>query len=95
MNRASLNYENLHQVSDKPLAIVFRAKLRDEFMRRYLEHVLPSEFQKIRHYGFLSQNSKVLLVLIRWLPSGLKLPDGTGFYVFEWRCFAWVLRLRL
>ena len=38
-----------------------------EFIRRYLEHVLPSGFQKVRHYGFLSQNSKVPLLLIRWL----------------------------
>lgn len=38
-----------------------------EFIRRYLEHVLPSGFQKVRHYGFLSSNGKVPLLLIRWL----------------------------
>jgi hypothetical protein len=26
----------------------------DEFMRRFLLHVLPDGFQRIRHYGFLS-----------------------------------------
>jgi hypothetical protein len=24
----------------------------DEFIRRFLQHVLPSGFQKVRHYGF-------------------------------------------
>jgi hypothetical protein len=33
-----------------------------EFIRRFLLHVLPSGFQKIRYYGFLSnRNRKVLL----------------------------------
>ena len=29
-----------------------------EFIRRFLQHVLPSGFQKVRHYGFLSPASK-------------------------------------
>jgi hypothetical protein len=29
-----------------------------EFIRRFLQHVLPSGFQKIRYYGFLSSSSK-------------------------------------
>lgn len=29
-----------------------------EFIRRYLMHVLPSGFQKIRYYGFLNNRSK-------------------------------------
>jgi hypothetical protein len=24
----------------------------DEFIRRFLQHVLPTGFQKVRHYGF-------------------------------------------
>jgi hypothetical protein len=28
-----------------------------EFIRRFLQHVLPRGFMKIRHYGFLSKNS--------------------------------------
>ncbi len=24
----------------------------DEFLRRYLQHVLPKGFMRIRHYGF-------------------------------------------
>jgi hypothetical protein len=30
----------------------------DEFIRRFLMHVLPSAFMKIRHYGFLSSRGK-------------------------------------
>lgn len=32
-----------------------------EFLRRYLQHVLPSGFTKVRHYGFLSPNCKISL----------------------------------
>jgi hypothetical protein len=38
-----------------------------EFMRRYLQHVLPTGFMKIRHYGFLSPNFSVPLQKIREL----------------------------
>lgn len=30
----------------------------DEFIRRFLLHVLPPGFRKIRHYGFLASASK-------------------------------------
>ncbi|RHA96569.1 transposase, partial [Holdemanella biformis] len=29
-----------------------------EFFRRYMMHVLPSNFMKIRHYGFLGNRNK-------------------------------------
>ena len=29
-----------------------------EFIRRYLQHVLPDGFMKVRYYGFMSPNSK-------------------------------------
>ena len=32
----------------------------EEFMRRFLLHVLPSGFHRIRHYGFLSNGSRRL-----------------------------------
>jgi Putative transposase/Transposase zinc-binding domain len=38
-----------------------------EFIRRFLQHVLPAHLQKVRHYGFLSQNSRVSMDLVRWL----------------------------
>jgi hypothetical protein len=38
-----------------------------EFVRRFLQHVLPTGLQKVRHYGFMSPNSRVSLDLVRWL----------------------------
>lgn len=38
-----------------------------EFIRRYLQHVLPPGFVKVRHYGFLSPNFGVPLQRIREL----------------------------
>ena len=38
-----------------------------EFLRRFLQHVLPSGFQKVRHYGFLSPACAVAPELVRWL----------------------------
>jgi hypothetical protein len=38
-----------------------------EFIRRFLQHVLPSGFQKVRHYGFLSPNSHHSIEAVRWL----------------------------
>jgi Putative transposase/Transposase zinc-binding domain len=38
-----------------------------EFMRRFLQHVLPSGFQKVRQFGFLSANSRVSAEMVLWL----------------------------
>jgi len=38
-----------------------------EFIRRFLQHVLPKGFMKVRHYGFLSPNFAVPLQKIREL----------------------------
>jgi len=38
-----------------------------EFMRRYLQHVLPHGFTKVRHYGFMASNCRVPLQRIREL----------------------------
>ena len=38
-----------------------------EFLRRFLQHVLPAGFQKVRHYGFLSPNSGMSIEAVRWL----------------------------
>jgi hypothetical protein len=37
----------------------------EEFIRRFLQHVLPSGFVKVRHYGFLHPNSNQDLKLLR------------------------------
>jgi|APSaa5957512622_1039677.scaffolds.fasta_scaffold34333_1 hypothetical protein len=51
-----------------------------EFMRRYLQHVLPSGFTKVRHYGFMAANCKFALehivsLITNWLKElGKRLP---------------------
>ena len=38
-----------------------------EFIRRFLQHVLPTGFMKIRYYGFMNPNCDVSLDRIRGL----------------------------
>lgn len=40
-----------------------------EFIRRFLQHVLPTGFHKVRHYGFLSPNTRLSIEAVRWLVS--------------------------
>lgn len=39
------------------------------FIRRFLQHVLPAGFQKVRHYGFLAAGRRVSIDAVRWLVS--------------------------
>jgi hypothetical protein len=49
-----------------------------EFIRRFLQHVLPKGFQRVRHYGWLSAASKTkwkrILALLDWNPPTLVQP---------------------
>lgn len=38
-----------------------------EFVRGFVQHTLPARFQKIRHYGWMSSNSKVSVDEVKWL----------------------------
>ena len=50
-----------------------------EFLRRYLQHVLPKAFMRIRHYGFLSNRyRKIKLAAIRKALTNAKSRDVTG-----------------
>lgn len=37
----------------------------EEFMRRFLQHVLPERFVKVRYYGLLSPGNRHLLKRVR------------------------------
>src|SRR6516225_7594446 len=51
--------------NDQPRVMTLQA---DEFIRRFLLHVLPDGFQRIRHYGFLAHGyRKAKLALCRQL----------------------------
>jgi hypothetical protein len=47
-----------------------------EFLRRFLQHVLPTGFQKVRSYGFLSPAGAIALEVVRWL---IALHNGAKF----------------
>jgi len=57
----------------------------DEFIRRFLLHVLPYGFMKIRYFGFLAHtNKKQAVALIRKLiDPDMKLPEKIKETVFE------------
>jgi len=63
-----------------------------EFMRRYLQHVLPHGFMKVRHYGFLASNCRVPLAKIRELICALYevlvelLPKKKPPHRAPWKC---------
>jgi len=62
-----------------------------EFMRRFLQHVLPRGFMKIRYYGFLSPTSSVSLEDIKArieMTSGFALaaPEATSEPPAALRC---------
>jgi hypothetical protein len=42
----------------------------EEFIRRFLQHVLPKGFVKVRYYGFFSHSNRQLLQTIRQLLAG-------------------------
>jgi hypothetical protein len=50
--------------SNRPRHVSFTA---EEFLRRFLQHTLPTGFMKVRYYGFLSPNSAIDLEEIRGL----------------------------
>lgn len=51
-----------------------------EFIRRFLQHVLPNGFQKVRHYGFLSPKSRPTIEAVRWL---IRLANGQLFVLLS------------
>jgi predicted Zn-ribbon and HTH transcriptional regulator len=57
----------------------------DEFIRRFLLHILPAGFMKIRYFGFLAhRNKKQAVALIRKLiDPDMKLPEKIKETIFE------------
>jgi hypothetical protein len=49
----------------------------DEFLRRFLIHILPLRFHRIRHFGFLANHQrKQSLACLRELPDAVPPHDG-------------------
>jgi hypothetical protein len=61
----------------------------DEFIRRFLLHILPDSFMRIRHFGFLSnrykaRNLAIIRTLIGQPPSEKQPPKTPAELVQEW-----------
>jgi hypothetical protein len=39
----------------------------EEFLRGFLQHILPRGYEKVRHCGWMSSNCRISLDLARWL----------------------------
>src|SRR6266496_2620940 len=50
----------------------------DEFMRRFLLHVLPAGFMRIRHFGFLANRSRKLKLARCRVLLDLEQPPSTS-----------------
>jgi len=71
-DRVFFNYR--HKNSNRPRVMDLDAM---EFIRRFLQHVLPSGFMKVRYYGFLSPTGKISRQELRArieLAHGFELP---------------------
>ncbi len=56
-----------------------------EFLRRFLDHVLPKRFQRIRHYGLHHSSQRKKLALVRRLLGlAVELPTVQKLNLVEW-----------
>lgn len=77
--RVAISNNRIKSISDNGIRFSYKDRERKtwktmdlppmEFMRRFLQHVLPWGFMKIRHYGFLNPNSSLSIDRLRELIS--------------------------
>ena len=75
--RVAISDSRIMVVKDRTVTFAYRKKGSNrarkvtldviEFIRRFLQHVLPTGFMKVRHYGFMSSNCAVSLARLRLL----------------------------
>jgi len=66
-----------------------------EFIHRFLQHVLPKNFVKIRYYGFLSANKRNLLAVAKYLLGDIRVPESTATPAEQHVCPLCSAKLRL
>ena len=81
--RVALSNRRICGLEDERVTFCYRASDREdtrfctlraeEFIRRFLQHVLPRGFVKVRYYGFFSSGNRGLLARIRLLLGKLRL----------------------
>lgn len=70
-----------------------------DFIHRFLQHVLPKGFVKIRYYGFMAPNRKYLLAVVKYLLGGSGVSEPTPAVDKQYICphcgakLLWVKRL--
>ncbi len=77
--RVAISNNRIKSISDDAIRFTYKDREKKtwktlqltpmEFIRRFLQHVLPQGFMKIRHYGFLNPNSSLSTDKLRKLIS--------------------------
>jgi hypothetical protein len=77
--RVAISNNRIKSIEDNAIKFTYKDRQRKtwktmtfepmEFIRRFLQHVLPGGFMKIRHYGFLNPNSAFSIKKLRELIS--------------------------
>ena len=79
VSRVAISNNRIKSIEDDAITFTYKDRERKtwktmklepmEFIRRFLQHVLPKGFMKIRHYGFLNPNSAFSIERLRELIS--------------------------
>ena len=77
--RVAISNNRIKSIENNAIKVLYKDRQRKtwkttnfeamEFVRRFLQHVLPKGFMKIRHYGFLNPNSTSSIQQLRELIS--------------------------
>jgi len=77
--RVAISNNRITSIKDNAITFTYKDRERKtwktmalnpmEFIRRFLQHVVPRRFMKIRHYGFLNPNSSFAIERLRELIS--------------------------
>ena len=77
VNRVAISDNRIESVNETSVTYRFtptgerrsreRCVTGDEFVRGFLQHTLPRRFQKLRYYGFASQNCKLKFAWVQML----------------------------
>ncbi len=77
--RVAISNNRIKSINDNAIRFSYKDRERKtwktmqldpiEFIRRFLQHVLPRGFMKIRHYGFLNPNSSLSVDRLKELIS--------------------------
>ena len=74
LNRVAVSENRVSQLADRAISVSYRDALHrprnarltpEEFLRRYLQHVLPKNFHKVRRYGLFAPCNGTSLTALR------------------------------